>query len=302
MWQTKYRVHSCNAYTPLVLGILGNQHYIFTIIYFGCNHRYTNIYELSGFVQIYVSIAAESLSNGQISNQVKLQLSLVKNLTRRNSRSRNFHDSPISWWLSIVAVVWHHKRRQWDWFCSSFSDQETIYVKIYLYFTINTKFCVSLCDFHQKMIKLTTRCAYVCIAWPHEHRKSLYTNTKHNGKIQHTKYLEVRQDDNFIKCTFHSHTLRSHTARIQSNRDWTYTNTRLIHFHAIFQLRRYGCIQVDVHSMFRYSLLNTIFIVDTNFNFEDFFPHDSKENKSETEGLAEDRRRRNLCLWMIRMI
>lgn len=88
----------------------------------------------------------------------------------------------------------------------------------YLYFTIYTKLCVSLCDFHQKMTNLTTRCTCECIDWPHEHRKSLYTNTKHNGKIQHTKYLEVRQDDNFIKCTFHSYTLRSHTARIQSNR------------------------------------------------------------------------------------
>lgn len=37
-------------------------------------------------------------------------------------------------------------------------------------------------------------------------QKIIVHNTKHNGKIQHTKYLEVRQDDNFAKCTFHPST------------------------------------------------------------------------------------------------
>lgn len=40
--------------------------------------------------------------------------------------------------------------------------------------------------------------------------KIIVYNTKHNGKIQHTQYLEVRQDDNFVKRT---HFIRKHNDR-----------------------------------------------------------------------------------------
>lgn len=44
-----------------------------------------------------------------------------------------------------------------------------------------------------------------CYFFPYE-QKIIVHNTKHNGKIQHTKYLEVRQDDNFAERTIHPYT------------------------------------------------------------------------------------------------